>query len=263
LVALYRKAWLACSLLLSLGALFAWPLLPLYRGTRPTPQTGPLLHIATAHLAGQALSRERLTSWLTREHPDALALTGLSQSAEFGAAVGSYRVLHGNADLRALLLVQGALVVPGRERVGPHPTQAIRAGRCQARLVAVELPPLVVYTTLAARERAIDALTRIPSAPRSVWFGHFGSRPDAHDLAEFSAHHTLRDGRLGHGRSATAPSSLGPLGFPLSNALVHGWISVRAFDVAEPLVSGANRPVRATLELTEARCRFTRAAGLE
>jgi len=263
LVALLRRAWLAASLLLLLTALFASPMLPLYRATRPTPQAGPLLRIATAHLAGSTLGREQLSRWLTRERPDALALTGVADGAELGTGLGGYRALRGNADLRALLLVQNALVVPGRERVGAHPTQAIRAGRCQARLVAVELPPLAVYTTLSARARSISALTKMPSAPRSVWFGHFGSRADAHDLTAFSAHHSLRDGRLGHGRSATAPGSLGPLGFPLSNVLVHGWISVREFEVSEPLVTGAHRTLRATLELTEARCRFTRAAELE
>src|SRR5690606_28355476 len=136
-----------------------------------------------------------------------------------------------------------------------HPTRTLRAGRCGARMVAVELPRLTAYTELTARARAIRALDGTASAPRSVWLGHFGSRADAHDLAPFRAHHALRDGRRGHGRTATAPSALGWLGFPLSYVLVHGWIGVRALSADEPLVNGAHRTVRATLELTEPRCR--------
>jgi hypothetical protein len=258
LIAALRRAWLALGLLIAVALLFALPLLPLYRSTRPTPQAGPVLRVATAHLAGAKLPLAALSVWLTRVRPDALAITGLAESASFGARIGTYRVLRGSAELRTLLLVQNALVVPGRERSGAYPSQAVRAGRCQARLVAVELPPIAAYTTLDSRARGIAALTSLASAPRSIWFGHFGSRADAHDLAAFRAHHALRDGRLGHGRAATAPSALGALGFPLSHALVHGWISVREMSVGEPLVAGAQRTLSTTVELTEQRCRFTR-----
>lgn len=263
-IALAKRAWVALAGLLALGLLFAWPLAPLYRATKPTPQAGPLLRVATGHLAGHALDEGKLLSWLARERPDAMAITGLREDFA-GSRLGGYRIARGNLDLRSLLLVQSALVVPTRERAGgdEHPVLTLRAGRCQARAVALELPPLAAYTALDARARAIQRATQLPSAPRSVWLGQLGSRSEAHDLHGFIAQHALRDGRIGHGRLATAPGALGPLGFPLSQVLVHGWISVREADVKPPLVDGAHRTVTAVLELTEARCRFARDKPLE
>ena len=262
LIAALRRAYIVLAVLLLATLLFVWPLVPLYRTTKPTPQAGPLLRVATAHLAGSRLELDTLASWLGRERPDAMVLTGLRE--DLGAArLGAYRVARGNADLRTLLLVQSALVVPVRERPGAHPVVTVRAGRCQARAVGLELPPLAAYPALEARQRAIASVTELRSAPRSLWLGHLGSRAEAHDLEPFIARHALRDGRLGHGRLASAPGSLGPLGFPLSDVLVHGWISVREVDVKPPLVAGAHRTLSAVLELTEARCRFNRAAPLE
>jgi hypothetical protein len=262
LYAAVRRAWIVLVGLLLALALFVWPLAPLYRSTKPTPQAGPLLRVATAHLAGSALPLDKLQSWLGRERPDAMVITGLRQ--DLGATrLGPYRVARGNSDLRTLLLVQSALVVPSRERSSPHPVVTVRAGRCQARVVGLELPPLAAYTALEARQRAIASVTRLSSTPRSLWLGHLGSRAEAHDLEPFIARHALRDGRLGHGRLASAPGALGPLGFPLSDVLVHGWISVRELDVKPPLVDGAHRTLTGVLELTEARCRFNRASPLE
>jgi hypothetical protein len=260
--ALARRAWVALASLLVLAGVFAFPLLPLYRSSRPTPQAGPLLRVATAHLGGVELPEAALRSWLAHERPDALVLTGVRESRSFAGQLGSYRVARGTIDLRALLLVQSALVVPAgavptRERA-EHPSAIVRVGRCQARIVGVELPPLAAYTALAARERAIARLDQLPRASRSVWLGHFGSRAEAHDLAGLVAQHALRDGRLGHGRLATAPSALGGLGFPLSQLFVHGWISVREMAVQAPLAAGAQGTLRASVELTEPRCRFTR-----
>jgi hypothetical protein len=261
--AAYRRALIAVAGLLAVAALFFWPLLPLYRATKPTPQAGPLLRVATAHLAGHALDQGALLSWLVRERPDAMALTGLREDIG-GARLGPYRVARGSADLRTLLLVQSALVVPVRERAHPrHAVVTLRAGRCQARAVALELPPLSAYTALEARARAIREATGLSSTPRSVWLGHLGSRAEASDLRALHAAHALRDGRRGHGRLATAPGALGALGFPLSDVLVHGWISVREVDVKPPLVAGAHRTMTAVVELTEARCRFNRAALIE
>jgi hypothetical protein len=256
IVALFRRAWLAALLFVIGAGLFVVPLAPLYRETLPTPQAGPIVRVSTHYLAGEALPLDVLHRYLTRAQPDAVALTGLVETSSFGARVGPYKVVRGNDELRSVLLVQSALAVSTRERIGAHPTQLLRAGRCQARLVAVDLPPLAAYTSLEARARRIAALSTLPNTPRSVWFGHFGSRADAHDLGAFRSRHELRDGRLGHGRTATGPGALGPLGFPLSSVLVHGWISVRELDSEPPIVSGAHRSVRATLELTEARCRF-------
>ncbi|MDB4991643.1 MAG: hypothetical protein JWN04_6821 [Myxococcaceae bacterium] len=263
LVAGVKRAWLVTLALLALAGFFAWPLLPLYRSTRPTPQAGPTLRVATAHLAGNALDEDTLLSWLARERPDAASLTGLKSDLPIGTRIGTYRVARGNADLRALLLVQTALVVPVRERPNEHPMLTVRAGHCQARTVGIELPPLGAYTALDARTRAIARVTELKSTPRSIWLGHLGSRAEAHDLSPFIAAHTLRDARLGHGRLATAPGSLGALGFPLSHVLVHGWISVRSAEVKEPIVAGAQRTISAVLELTEARCRFTPSTPLE
>jgi hypothetical protein len=263
LVAGARRAWLSLAGLLLLAGYFAWPLMPLYRTTKPTPQAGPLLRVASAHLAGQPLDAAALTAWLERERPDAAALTGLASDMDVGTHLGPYRVARGNAELRALLLVQSALVVPLRERPGEHPTLTLRAGRCQARTIAIELPPLSAYTALDARRRAIERVTRLRSTPRSIWLGHLGSRAEALDLAAFTKVHALRDARLGHGRLASAPGSLGPLGFPLSHALVHGWISVRDVSIKPPIVAGAQRTLSGVIELTEARCRFAPDQPLE
>jgi len=165
--------------------------------------------------------------------------------------------------LRAILLVQSALVVPVREHPVEHPVLTVRAGHCQARTVGLELPPLGAYTALDARARAIQRVTAWKSTPRSIWLGHLGSRAEAHDLSPWIAAHALRDARLGHGRLATGPSALGVLGFPLTDVLVHGWISVRDVAVKEPIVNGAQRTVSAVLELTEPRCRFTPGDPLE
>ena len=262
-LALYERGWIALAASLALAGFFFWPLFPLYRGTRPTPQTGPTLRVATAHLAGHALDERTLVSWLARERPDAASLTGLASDATLGARLGAYRIARGNADLRAVLLVQSALVVPVRERPNEHPMLTVRAGHCQARTVGIELPPLAAYTALEPRERAIARVTALKPTPRSIWLGHLGSRAEAHDLGAFVAAHHLRDARLGHGRLATAPGSLGALGFPLSHVLVHGWISVRDVEVKAPIVPGAQRTLTGILELTEARCRFTPGAALE
>lgn len=262
-VALAKRAFIVLAAALALALFFVWPLIPLYRSTRPTPQAGPILRVATAHLAGNALDEATLLRWLARERPDAAALTGLRSDLSVGSRLGAYRIARGNVDLRALLLVQSALVVPVRERPTEHPTLTVRAGRCQAQTVAMELPPLAAYTALEARERAIARVTALKPTPRSVWLGHLGSRVEAPDLDGFIAAHALRNAGRGHGRLATAPGSLGPLGFPLSHVLVHGWISVRDVDVKDPIVPGAERTIAGILELTEARCRFTPSAPLE
>ena len=262
-VALAKRAYIALAAALALALFFIWPLIPLYRSTRPTPQAGPILRVATAHLAGNELDEATVARWLARERPDVAALTGLSRDLSVGTHLGAYRIARGNADLRALLLVQSALVVPTRERPSEHPTLIVRAGRCQAQAVAIELPPLAAYTALEARERAITRVAALKPTPRSVWLGHLGSRVEAPDLSGFIAAHALRDARLGHGRLATAPGSLGGFGFPLSHILVHGWISVRDVDVKDAIVPAAQRTLTGILELTEARCRFTPSAPLE
>jgi hypothetical protein len=253
--------WLAAVALAGLALLFALPLFPFYRTTRPTPQAGPILRVASAHLAGEELTTEALATWLARERPDAMALTGLR--SDLGQAnFESYRVAR-SSDLRSLLLVQSALAVPQRETLRGHASMLVRAGRCQARVVTVELPAIAAYTELDTRERQIESARALKSAPRSVWLGQLGSRAEAHDLQAFFAEHQLRDARIGHGRLATAPASLGPLGFPLSHVLVHGWISVREVSVAPALADGAHRVLTAVLELTEPRCRFSRDAPPE
>ncbi|HEX5656216.1 MAG TPA: hypothetical protein VFX59_03435 [Polyangiales bacterium] len=254
--ALVRRYFVAAAALAGVAVLFALPLWPFYRATKPTPQSGPLLRVASLHLNGAELSSDTLAAWLARERPDAVALTGLR--SDLGqASFDTYRVAR-SSDLRALLLVQAALAVPQRETLRGHASMLVRAGRCQARVVTLELPAIAAYAELDVRARMIDAARRLHSAPRSVWLGQLGSRAEAHDLQAFFADHQLRDARLGHGRLATAPASLGPLGFPLSSALVHGWISVRELNVMPPIVDGAHGSLTAVLELTEPRCRFSR-----
>ncbi|HEY6881309.1 MAG TPA: hypothetical protein VI299_24955 [Polyangiales bacterium] len=248
-----RRHYVAALVLSGVGALFALPWLPFYRSTRPTPQSGPVLRVASAHLASAELTTHALADWLARVRPDALALTGLR--SELGQAdFEGFRVARGR-DPRSLLLVRSELALAQREALRGNASQLLRAGRCRARIVTLELPAIAAYADLDRRAREIAAARAIPSAPRSVWLGQLGSRADAHDLAPFISDHQLRDARIGHGRLATAPGSLGPLGFPLSHILVHGWISVREVALAPPLAPGADRVLTASLELTEPRCR--------
>ncbi len=268
--ALARRAWLPAASLSGLALLFAVPLAPLYRPTRPTPEAGPLLRVATAHLSGAEFGENALRSWLARTRPDAVALSGLKQMRNFGesfdvtprgrasAPVGSYRVVRGRADLHLLLLVKSALAVPARENNAERASATLRIGRCALRVVAVELPTLAAYTARDARKRAIAELAKLPRAARSVWLGQLGSRPEAHDLTPLTQPHELRDGRHGHGRFATAPGSLAWFGFPLSHLLVHGWLRVRDLAADRPFAPGAQRTLHATVELTEPPCRFAR-----
>jgi hypothetical protein len=251
--ALVQRSFAAAAALAVVAALFARPLLPFYRSTLPTPQSGPLLRVASANLNGAPLTPEALSAWLARERPDAVALTGLR--SDLGQpSFESYRVAR-SSDQRSLLLVQSALAVPHRETLRGHASILVRAGRCQARVVTLELPALTAYGELEARARLTHDARALHSAPRSVWLGQLGSRAQAHDLQPFFAAHQLRDARIGHGRLATSPASLGPLGFPLTHVLVHGWISVRELRVVPPVVEGADRALSAVLELTEPRCR--------
>lgn len=249
----------ALAVLVALALFYVWPLWPLYRPTHFTPQTGPVLRVATADLAGATLDEAALRAWLARERPDAAVLTGLSgQASSLGPRLGGFRIARGSDDPATLLLVQSALLVSGRERASTQPTATVRAGRCQARIVGVSIPPIDEFEKQGARARTIATLAALPTAPRSVWLGQLGSRARAHDLHPFVTQHTLRDARLGHGRLATGPSELSALGFPRSHVLVQGWISVRALDVQPPLCRGAARTLHAVVELTEARCRFSR-----
>lgn len=255
--ALAKRRYLAAAGVATAELLLASPLLPFYRSTKPTPTNGPQLRVVSAHMNGAQLTSEGLSAWLEREQPDALALTGL-RSGLGQAAFGSYLVAHGSSSTGAHLLIQRALTVPPIAPLRGHASSAIRAGRCQARLVALELPAIVRYGELDAREHAIEAARSVPNAPRSVWLGQLGSRAEAHDLKPFFAAHQLRDARIGHGRFATAPPVLGPLGWPMSGVLVHGWIGVREMELLPPLAEGGQRAMRAVLELTEPRCRSAR-----
>ncbi len=261
--AMARRAWLPLASLTALAALFAVPLAPLYRPTRPTPEAGPLLRVATAHLSGNELNPSDLARWLTAERPQALALTGLRQTRTFDDQIGNYRIARSRTDLRTLLLVQSALLSAPQSPSDEPAYATVRVGRCALRVLAVELPALAAYTAHDARKRMIARLRALPRTPRSVWLGQLGSVPDAHDLSALLEKHELRDGRHGHGRFATAPASLGSLGVPLSHVLVHGWLRVRELTAGAPIAPGAQRSLQANVELTEPRCRPARARGTE
>lgn len=273
LIALFRRSFLLAGGLALLVVWFGWPLFSFVRAMRPTPQAGPVLRVATAHLAGAALDPSALSGFLARERPDALALTGVVPSPELDDKLGSYSVLREpGVDATVLLLVQSALAVasghgprtpPRERREGPRPRLAVRAGRCQAHLAAIALPSITAYGDRTERTRAITDLERAEPPPRSIWLGHLGSRAEAHDLDVLMHEHGLRDGRFGHGRLPTTPAALGPLGFPRSDVLVQGWIAVRSLEAEPPLVPGADRTLLAVLELTEPRCRFARATPSE
>jgi hypothetical protein len=240
-------AWLASAvLLLAPGWAFVYP-------ARRTPEQGALLHVAQAHLDGAPLARSALLSWLQRARVDVLSLTGVPATdlAELTRPITGYSVAARLHAARSLLLVRAQLL-PRREAAA---SATLRVARCELELVQIQLPPLSARTELATRERQLRVLAAADKKRRSLYVGHLGSRSGAHDLQPWLVAHGLRDARLGQGLLATAPAQLGELGLPRDHVLVHGWIGVRGASVEQPLVQGAHRTFRATLELTEPRCR--------
>ncbi len=245
-------AFLACLM-------FAGPLAPLYRAVKPTPEYGPLLRVAHVHLAGDPLTPTALSSWLGSGRADVAAFTAVrpEDARNLHASHAGYRVhTRFAASTAQLLLVRETmnLALKGEE---PALLSAwLKVGRCNVRAVAVDLPSRLVVRTLTERAAQIAALTHTRSMARSVWLGHLGSRAESSDLAQLRSEMELRDSRRGEGRMPTAPASLAALGLPLDHVLVHGWLGVRGRSVdEETLGPQSHRAVRATLELTEPRCR--------
>jgi hypothetical protein len=239
------------ALLLSASALFfAQGSLPLLRGARPTPEHGPTLRIVQAHAAEAALSAAQVARLLAQSQADVASLTGLAPRDQRSASSfeGYDRVVA--HDAAQLLLIKRALRAPARDGSASF----VRLGRCQVEIIQVDLPSLFAPTALAERRRRIARLALSQRATRRIFVGHFGANSEASDLAPLRDSQELRDVRLGHGRLATVPALLGPMGLPVDQILMHGWILARSADAGPPLAEGMHRTLSATLELTEPRC---------
>jgi hypothetical protein len=251
--ALLFRRWLRAGAWLSGALLLLAPSWALVRPARRTPEQGPLLRVAQAHLDRARLGRRELLAWLQRNPLEVLSLTGVASEslAELSRPIDGFSVAARPRSARALLLVSSQLL--------PRPPAAasatLRIGRCELELTQIQLPRLSARSELSTRERQLRVLTAADKKRRSLYIGHLGSRSGAHDLQAWLAAHGLRDARLAQGLLATAPAALGDLGLPLDHVLVHGWIGVRSAATGDPLVAGAHRTLRATLELTEPRCR--------
>jgi hypothetical protein len=247
------SAFVAC-------VLFAGPLAPLYRAVKPTPQYGPLVRVAQVHVDAQPVSPTLLSAWLGSGRADAAALTGVrpEDARALGPTLAGFRVhtRFGPAGTAQLLMVRDSMQAHLKSPDANLLSSLVKVGRCNVRAVVVDLPSRLSVRHLTERQREIAALASTHAMARSVWLGHFGSRAEASDLAKLEHDMELRDSRHGEGRLPTAPASLGALGLPVDHILVHGWLGVRARSVDDQGLSAlTHRAVRATLELTEPRCR--------
>jgi hypothetical protein len=249
-------ALVACALLLAKSTLSYW------RSSRPTPSHGPTLRVAQAHAADAALSAASLARWLARSQADVVSLTGLraDDAPTLSREQPGYARMPADNAKTALLLVKRTLHAQPPRAGG---RALVRLGRCQLELVQVDLPSLFAATALSERRQRIAELARSKKTPLRVYLGHFGSASDAADLAPLRDSQEVRDARLGHGRLATAPDPLGPLGLPVDQVLLHGWILAREADSEAPLAKDMHRTLTTTLELTEPRCRALATGGVE
>jgi hypothetical protein len=259
LLSSWRKQWAALGTSIVAAFLFGAPLFPLLRGTRPTPEAGPTLRVMVSRLDEPSLSRADLRQQLLSRSIDAAALTAPTPQplAALRGTLPGYQLVESLPEAApALLVLKQSLVrrLPAPQRA-PQPVAHLQVGTCQLAVRALNLPNMLAYGRRNDREHAIAELERQAPFVRSVWLGHLGSRADAADLVPVLATHSLRDGRLGQGRLATSPASLGPLGLPLDHVLVHGWLRVTRASVGAPLAAEAHRTLEASLELTESRCR--------
>lgn len=240
-------AWLLCALL------FCVPLWPVWRPMHQTPFAGgATIEVAQSELAGAALSPAQLAAWLGRNRYDVVSVTGLrpTQRAQLVPAAHGYSVRRGLSP-GALLLARTTLT----PRLKPGAELSLDVGHCQLEVEQLILPSLLSPSAATPRSALLRSLVAARPGKRSLYLGSLGSRSAAADLQPLLRELGLRDVRSGHGRLATGPGNLGPLGLPLDHILVHGWIAVVDAEVADPLVPGAHRTLRAKLQLTEPRCR--------
>jgi hypothetical protein len=238
------------ALLFACALFFVRGSLPFLRSTRPTPEHGPTLRIVQLHAAEAPLSAAGVARFLAQTNADVASLTGLREQDRALAREHAGYVHIASAERGSKLLVKNAL------HVSPHlgPGTYVRLGRCNVEIVQVDLPSLFLPMALNERRRRIAQLAHASRQPRRIYVGHFGSDSSAADLAPLRENEEIRDARLGHGRLATVPDLLGPLGLPVDQILLHGWILARSVDSGPPLADGMHRTLMATLELTEPRC---------
>jgi hypothetical protein len=231
----------AATLLVALAA--ALPFAPLYRATKPTPQAGPLLHVAHLHAAGAALSTDELGRWLSGLGTVEVAvITGAAGVERWPRRIAGFEVQTGAT--AALFVGAGAKDVRFPTDLKELRSVSLAVGHCRVRVVAIDLPSRFDRLATVKRAQKLAALENVTPIVRSVYLGPLLAKQE------------LRDSRRSHGILGTAPAALGTLGLPLDHVLVHGWVGVRERSVEIGATPDTHRTVRATLELTEPRCRL-------
>jgi hypothetical protein len=250
--ALVRKQALLGTLLLAGALLWAVPLGPSLRRMHATPGHGPNLHLVQEDAAQVPLSAHALTGFLAEQRADVVSLTGLRREdvARARRWATGYASLSAAADAESVILVRPALL-HGVQRVAKGQVQV---GPCSVQLTQLNLPSLFRPDALARRKALLEPLEAAEGSPRRIYVGRFGSRADAADLDGFRRAVQARDVRIGHGRLATAPGALGPLGLPVDQIFVRGWLLVHDTRVAPPMQTGMHRALATRVELTERRC---------
>lgn len=264
--AAYRRA--IPALLGSLAIVVAWalPLVPLLRDTRPTPQNGPTLRVASSHLTTASLSPSDLVTFLVSNKVEVGLLTAdhLTQLTELAKGLPGYQSHHELSPQGPwVLFVKKALASPlsrsqARDTEKPSTRRdalRVRVSGCDIHVQPLNVVSLLSYRQRSARTQALKALSARPKHPRSLWLGHLGSSPKAADVQPLLSGLDLRDGRSGHGRIATYPAFLYGLGFPHDALLLQGWLRVTDLRADPPLEKGAHRTLRATIEITDSSCK--------
>lgn len=247
-----RKQALLGTLLLGSALLWAAPLWPSLRRMHATPGHGPNLELVQEDAAHVALSARALASFLGEQNADIVSLTGLRPQDVTNARrwAAGYGALSATADAESAVLVRPALL-RGAQRAAKDQVQV---GPCTVQLTQLNLPSVFRPDAPTRRKALLEAFEASEGLPRRIYFGRFGSRAEAADLADFRRSTQARDVRIGHGRLATAPGALGPLGLPVDQIFVHGWLLVHETRVAPPMQPGMHRALVTRVELTERRC---------
>lgn len=240
--------------LLSLGcALMVTEERALLRPVKLTPAKGPLLRVVHATLDGSAVQAQRASELVRETRPDVFSALGLTPATErvFNAAFSTWPApVHGLGPARDGT-IWSRLPLRGTAKDG---ALRLRVGRCDVQLALADVSNLTQLSMRKTRAERIAALSGVQNSARAVWLGHFGSRPQAADLAALLQAQHLRDTRLGHGFLATEPAWLGLFGLSTDHVLLRGWIAVRERSLRAPLGPAAHQTLVSTLELTEPRC---------
>jgi hypothetical protein len=235
----------ACGVLSSLLLI---PAVSFLRGERPTPLHGPTLELRHVHVGLVPPTPALMDALAEGAGPRVVSLT-------FDQDAANTRVPELARGFRPMAVAGvGARRLWVRALTAGNGPSSVRVGNCSLALAQVALPEIYRVHKRALRLSQIAAMPKRSTAQPGVTLGRLGSAPTAYDLRPLLASQELRDARIGHGRLATFPGFLGPLGLSLDPVLVHGWVAVRELEALSAPAGSPARVVRAVLELTEPRC---------